>query len=100
MITGTLKYFDTPGEIVDYWGAGYFIVLNMLDNDWSDYTSVLVGLDPSVSSGLQEITTDEQKNGIFKVTNKDTQKFVIVSTDGTNTRRQEFRLNLLTETQA
>ena len=95
MIKGTLKYFDTPGAIVDNWGAGYFLVLNMYDNDYSDLTSVMVGLDPSVSSGLQELINDPDKNGIFKVTNKDTQKFVIVSTDGEHTTRQEFRLNLL-----
>lgn len=98
MIKGTLKYFDTPGEIVDFWGEGYFIVLNMYDNDYTGLTSVMVGLDPSVSSGLQELINDPQKNGIFKITNKDTQKFVIVQTDGTHTTKQEYRLNLLTET--
>lgn len=57
-------------------------------------------MDPSVSSGLVEILTDPDKNGVFKVTNKDTQKFVVVATNGVFTERQEYDLRglqLMTE---
>ena len=79
-ITGTLKYLDS-GDLVTTWGAGNFMALNFVDNDFSKYSSVKVGMDPSQSSGLVEIINDPDKNGVFKVTNKDTQVFKIVSTD-------------------
>lgn len=79
-ITGTLKYLDS-GALVTTWGAGNFMALNFVDNDFSKYSSVKVGMDPSQSSGLVEIIDDPDKNGVFKVTNKDTQVFKIVSTD-------------------
>jgi len=79
-ITGTLKYLDS-GALVTTWGAGNFMALNFLNNDFSKYSSVKVGMDPSQSSGLVEIIDDPDKNGVFKVTNKDTQVFKIVSTD-------------------
>lgn len=79
-ITGTLKYLDS-GDLVTTWGAGNFMALNFVDNDFSKYSSVKVGMDPSQSSGLVEIINDPDKNGVFKVTDKDTQVFKIVSTD-------------------
>ena len=79
-ITGTLKYLDS-GDLVTTWGAGNFMALNFVDNDFSKYSSVKVGMDPSQGSGLVEIINDPDKNGVFKVTNKDTQVFKIVSTD-------------------
>ena len=79
-ITGTLKYLDS-GDLVTTWGAGNFMALNFVDNDFSKYSSVKVGMDPSQSSGLVEIINDPDKNGVFKVINKDTQVFKIVSTD-------------------
>lgn len=45
-----------------------------------DATSVLVGMDPSVSSGLAELINDPDQNGAFKVSDKDGQKFVIKMT--------------------
>lgn len=89
-ITGTLKYLD-EGQLVTDWGAGNFIALKFTVPDGA--TSCKVGLDPSVSSGLVEL--DEDKDGVFKVTDNETQKFVIVTTDGTHTLRQEFDLSEL-----
>ncbi|MBQ1297530.1 MAG: hypothetical protein IIY21_26040, partial [Clostridiales bacterium] len=43
-------------------------------------TSIKVGMNPSVSSGLVEL--DEDMLGVFKVTNKDTQRLEVLSTDG------------------
>ena len=93
-ITGTLKYLDDGGPISGYWGAGNFLALKFSDVD-PRATSVKVGLDPSEGSGLVELLGDPHMNGVFKVTDKDTQKFVVVITDGIKTKRQEFDLSEL-----
>lgn len=94
-ITGTLKYMSASNAITDKWGAGNFLVLKFSGID-SRATSVKVGLDPSQESGLVEIINDPDKNGVFKITDKDTQKFKIVSTDGKRTTTQIFDLSGLT----
>lgn len=59
--------------------------------------SVKVGLDPSESSGLVELLGDPDMNGVFKVTDKDEQVFVIESRDSQgHLTRQEFDLSGLT----
>lgn len=90
-ITGTLKYLDS-GAIAGYWGAGNFLALKFSDID-PRASSVKVGLDPSQGSGLVELIGDPDMNGVFKITDKDTQKFVVVTTDGHATKRQEFDLS-------
>lgn len=55
-----------------------------------------MGLDPSQGSGLVEIIDDPEKNGVFKITDKDTQVFKIVSTDGENTITRTYDLSGLT----
>ena len=76
-ITGTLKYIDS-GTLAHDWGAGYFMGLKFT-NIAQGATSVKVGLSPSVSSGLVEIINDPDKNGAFKVTDKNAQKFIVVT---------------------
>jgi hypothetical protein len=94
-IKGTLKYYDdAESALVTDWGAGNFLVLKFTNLD-ENATSVKVGLDPSQSSGLVEIINDPDKNGVFKVTNKDGQKFVIEAKNGTETKRQVFDLSAL-----
>lgn len=93
-ITGTLKFLS-GGQIAGYWGDGNFIALQF-DNIDPNATSVKVGLDPSMGSGLVEIINDPDKNGVFKVTNKDTQKFKIVTSDGTHTKTKTYDLSNLT----
>ena len=93
-ITGTLHYLDT-GEIAGYWGAGNFIALQFDDID-ANATSVKVGLDPSQGSGLVEIIDDPDKNGVFKITDKETQKFKVVTSDGTHTKTKTYDLSGLT----
>lgn len=96
-ITGTLKYYDDATKtIVRDWGEGYFLVLHFNADDWSDYTSVKVGLDPSEGTGLLEITGDPDKSALMKITNKDKQYVTIVATDGTYKRTQTFSLAQLT----
>lgn len=92
-MTGTLKYIGS-GEPATTWGAGNFMALNF-DDLAPNATSIKVGLDPSVSSGLVEISEDDH-SGIFKVTDKNNQKFVVEITDGTHTVRDEYDLSGLT----
>jgi len=74
-ITGTLNKL-TSGQLVTDWGEGYFLALKF-DNFSTGltYSDVKVGMSPSVSSGL--VTLDSDKNGVFKVTDKDVQKLVV-----------------------
>lgn len=92
-ITGTLKYLSS-GALATDWGAGNFMALNFADID-SDASYVLVGLDPSVSSGLQKLDADH--DGVFKVTNKATQKLIVQqwTADGLY-KQQAFDLSGLT----
>lgn len=77
-ITGTLTKL-TSGSLVDTWGEGYFIALKFTKNN-AKLTSIKVGMNPSVSSGLVELDADML--GVFKVTDKDSQRFEILATDG------------------
>lgn len=94
-ITGTLKYVTT-GALPAYWGAGNFLALDLNDIDTTGLTSLKVGLMPSQGSGLVEALGDEDMTCAGKITDKDTQKFVIVATDGTQTARVEYDLSGLT----
>jgi len=93
-ITGTLKKLES-GALVDSWGEGHFIALKFTDID-ANATSVKVGLDPSQGSGLVEIINDPDRNGAFKVTDKDAQKFVVVTTTPDGEKTQKFSLSGLT----
>ena len=93
-ITGTLSYLSS-GQLVTDWGAGNFLAIQFSNLD-PDATSVKVGLEPSVSSGLVEIIDDPDKNGVFKITNKDTQKLVVIQSDGLYKLKQSFDLSGLT----
>ena len=94
-IKGTLKFLDGSNPITDVWGEGNFLCLQFSGIDESA-TSCKVGLDPSQGSGLVEILDDPDKNGVFKITNKDRQVFVVETTAGDVTERQVFSLVGLT----
>lgn len=93
---GTLKWLDGDNAITDAWGDGNFLAFDLSGNNFTGLTSVKVGLVPSAGTGLVEIINDPDKNGIFKIANKNVQKFRIVQTDGINTKTQDFDLNELT----
>ena len=93
-ITGTLKYIEgglaQTGPLA---GSGYFLALKFETDDWDDYTSVKVGLDPSASGmDLVEVKTDPDKNGVFKISDKFNQTFKILYTNGTTTDTKSFSL--------
>lgn len=74
-ITGTLTKL-TSGQLVTDWGEGYFLALKF--NNFTSgltYADVKVGLSPTEGSGL--VALDSDQNGVFKITNKDIQKFVV-----------------------
>ena len=81
-VTGTLTKLTGSNAITDVWGEGYFVAFQANVDDFSTDTmdSVKVGLVPSVSSGLADLLTDLDKNGIFKITDKNAQKFVLITT--------------------
>lgn len=78
-ITGTLHYIDS-GALARDWGAGNFLALAFSDIG-NDITSIKVGLEPSRGSGLVELINDPDKMGVFRIDNKDTQRFKIVLND-------------------
>lgn len=90
-ITGNLAYIDS-GALATDWGPGNFIAIQFSNID-SRATSVRVGLQPSESSGLVELINDPDKNGVFKITDKTTQKFTVISSDGTNTTTTQYDLS-------
>lgn len=93
-ITGTLKYVE--GGVADSGplaGSGNFLAIKFTADDWDAYTSVKVGLDPSQGTGLVELIEDPDKDGVFKITDKDAQNFVVEVSDGTTTSRFEYDLS-------
>lgn len=91
-ITGTLKKLTT-GSLVDVWGAGYFLALKFTKNNEA-IASIKVGLRPSVSSGLVEL--DEDMDGVFKITDKNNQKFIVSCSNGSVVYNLVFDLSELT----
>lgn len=78
-VTGTLHKL-TSGQLVTDWGEGYFLALKFTKNN-AKITSIKVGLVPSASSmPLQELDAD--MDGVFKITDKDSQLFEILVSDG------------------
>lgn len=79
-ITGTLKYMKADNGITSVWGKGNFLCLGFSAVDWTAYKSVMVGLDNSAGGGLVDILPDPDKNGLFKITDKNTQRLMVVTT--------------------
>lgn len=92
-ITGTLKYLSGSNAITDMWGEGNFLCLKFPTADIENST-VKVGLEPSAGSGLVEL--DPDKNGVFKITDKLRQKFVVQITKDGETVVQRYDLSGLT----
>ena len=90
-ITGTLKYLDT-GAIPAVWGPGYFMALQF--DDIPEDAIVKVGMSPS-ASGMPLIELDEDKNGVFKVTDKNTQTFKVMTVRGADRKTDTYYLSTL-----
>lgn len=76
-------------------GTGYFLALH-LDDVPETATSIKVGLDPSMGTGLVEILGDPDMVVVMKIDNKDTQVFKIIITDGETTTVETYSLSGLT----
>lgn len=94
-ITGTLHYLEDFTPSGPLAGDGYYLALKFSDID-EDATSCKVGLDPSTSGmDLVEILDDPDKNGVFKITDKDTQLFKVVTSNTNGSSTQVFSLSNL-----
>ena len=94
-ITGTLKYLDSGSPAATY-GAGYFLALKWSDLD-THTTSLKVGIIPSQGTGMVECFSDLDRNGVFKITDKAKQQFVLIQgADGYGNTKQEYDLSGLT----
>ncbi len=97
-ITGTLKYVD---DYTEFSGdpelqSGHFLVLHWSDPD-ETATSLKVGVVPSsIGAEPVECLSDTDRNGVFRITDKNTQKIHIITSDGENELTQIFDLRDLT----
>lgn len=92
-ITGTLKKL-TSGALVNDWGEGHFLGLAFSGMTETAGTSVKVGLVPTQGAGFQ--TLDADKLGVWKISNKNTQRLEVITTDGKSNHVQTFDLSGLT----
>lgn len=99
-ITGTLHFIEGGLAETGYLaGDGNFLALKFSAENWNDFTSVKVGLDPSSESGLVEILNDPDKNGVFKVAGEIEgvpQIFKVVTTMNGVQNTQNYSLSGLT----
>ena len=93
-ITGTLTFIEgglSPSGPLS--GDGYFLALKW-GNPPADTTSLKVGLVPSASGmDLIECLDDTDRNGVFKITDKETQVFVIEYTKGGVVQHRAYDLS-------
>jgi hypothetical protein len=92
-ITGTLTFIEGGlAETGPLSGDGYFLALK-----WSDpaegVTSLKVGLIPSEGTGLVECIDDTDRNGVFKITDKNKQKLVLIQSGNGRVNVQNFDLS-------
>lgn len=79
-ITGTLKHVSS-GALATDWGAGNFIALKFTPSESdTSATTYKVGIMPTQGAGMQELDSD--MDAVLKVTNKDAQRIVVVTSDG------------------
>ena len=90
----TAKLYEMTDEskvIVKDKGKGYYLCVKFTNLD-ADATSVKVGLEPSMGSGMAEIIDDPDKAGIFKITYKESQVLKVVQSNESHKLTQCFSL--------
>lgn len=76
--------------------SGNYIALHWSDPDAS-IISLKVGVVPSsIGAELVECINDTDRNGVFRITNKNSQVIRLVQSDGKNTHIQDISLTGLT----
>jgi len=90
-ITGTSKYYEgwASGPLE---GPGNFLALKLEAEDWTDYTSVKIGLEPSYGTGLVEIINDPDKNCVFKIADKNAQLVKVICKNATTETVKTYSL--------
>lgn len=88
-ITGTLKYIENFAESGPLAGSGNYLALKWANLDAAT-TSLKVGLTPSMGSGLVECFDDSDRNGVFKITDKNNQKFTVIQADAAGHRNIQY----------
>lgn len=99
-ISGILKFIEgglSPSGTLS--GDGYFLALKWNNPDVRA-TSLLVGLDPSMGSGMQEAIDDTDRNGVFKIADPNGQVIKFISSNDTQKTIQKFDLSGLEFEQA
>lgn len=93
--SGDLKYLSGSNAITDEWGEGNFLAITFTADNWSDYDSVKVGLEPSQSSGMIELIGHlDDLDSVFKIGNDVSQNFkIIAKKNGKATSVQTFDLS-------
>lgn len=94
-ITGKLKY--TTG----YTGfsgdpslqSGYYLVLSWADAVIRNMTSIKIGLDPTAGSGLVECISDPDKNIVLRISNKNTQKLKVLTSNSDLSQLKTYDLS-------
>ena len=90
---GTSKWLAS-GTVASDWGAGNFIAIDFEDLP-EEADKIMVGLEPSMGSGMVELTPDDTKS-VFKIADKDLQELVIKTSIGSRTITQKFSLKGVT----
>lgn len=91
-ITGTLKKLTGSNPITNVWGEGNFLALDF-GSDPSGVSQTYVGLDPTQGSGM--VPLDADRDGIFKITDKDRQKLIVRMTGSKGDQTQVYDLSEL-----
>ena len=90
-ISGTLHKLTT-GALARDWGEGYFLGLDF--TDIPEDAVVKVGVVPTQGSGMVELDADH--NGVFKITDHNTQVIKVVTTKGDKRQVDTYNLGTLT----
>lgn len=93
-IEGTLSYVST-GALPDLWGAGHFLALQFGGTAFERAEHIWVGLDPTQGSGLADVIHDDERAGVFKITNT-LQRFKAIVDYGNYTEAYDLDLSGLT----
>lgn len=93
-ISGKLKFIEgglsPDGPLA---GDGYFLALHWSNPD-TNATSLKVGLVPSASGmDLVECINDTDRNGVFKISDPNTQMLKMISSNASHTTQQSFDLS-------
>lgn len=86
-ITGTLKYLN-EGSLVNRFGSGYFLALDLSDNDYSIINNISIGILPSNGIEFFNVKEDDDKIVALKIDNTNQKVIINVSNDETSVTKK------------